>query len=80
MTITVSMPRLCKALFIAARDGTRAFVTGEFNDAGLVDDVTGLTLGQMLELEHWIKFYDSGYLYKGECPFFTWMSNKMFFI
>ena len=28
--------------FFAAKDGSRAFVTGEFNEEGLVDDVTGL--------------------------------------
>ena len=28
--------------FFAAKDGSRAFVTGEFNEAGLVDDLTGL--------------------------------------
>jgi predicted heme/steroid binding protein len=28
--------------FFAAKDGSRAFVTGEFNEAGLIDDVTGL--------------------------------------
>ena len=28
--------------FFAAKDGSRAFVTGEFNEAGLTDDVTGL--------------------------------------
>jgi len=28
--------------FFAAKDGSRAFITGEFNEAGLIDDVTGL--------------------------------------
>ena len=50
----------------SARDGTRAFMTGEFNEKGLVDDVEGLTYVQMLELEDWIKFYDKTYDYKGE--------------
>ena len=52
--------------FVAARDGTRAFMTGEFNDEGLVDDVSGLSSPEMLELEGWIKFYDKTYTYKGE--------------
>ena len=41
-------------------------MTGEFTDEGLVDEVTGLTLVQMLELENWIKFYDENYVYKGD--------------
>ena len=34
--------------FFAAKDGSRAFVTGEFNDEGLIDDVTGLDLDSYL--------------------------------
>ncbi len=49
----------------AGKDGTRAYMSGEFNDAGLIEDTTGLTLTQMTELENWIKFYDEKYIYKG---------------
>ena len=41
-------------------------MTGEFNEKGLIDDATGLTDGQMLELENWISFYDKTYTYKGK--------------
>ena len=50
---------------ISAIDGTKAFMTGQFNEEGLVDSVEGLTDGQMIELEGWIKFYDTSYTYKG---------------
>ena len=41
-------------------------MTGDFNDEGLVDEIEGLTLGQMIELEDWIKFYDTSYTYVGK--------------
>ena len=50
---------------VSAKDGTRAFMTGEFNEDGLIDDVEGLTYTELLELEDWIKFYDKSYVYKG---------------
>lgn len=40
-------------------------MTGEFTEEGLIDEVTGLTPAQMLELERWIKFYDENYVYIG---------------
>lgn len=52
--------------FFRAIDGTKAFMTGEFNEQGLVDDIEGLTTWQMIELEDWIKFYDKTYIYKGK--------------
>ena len=41
-------------------------MTGEFNEEGLIDDIEGLKSGQMIELEDWIKFYDTTYIYKGK--------------
>ncbi|ELT90457.1 hypothetical protein CAPTEDRAFT_110664 [Capitella teleta] len=52
--------------FFAGRDGTKAFMTGDFTEEGLVDEVTGLSPQQMLELEKWVKFYDENYTYKGK--------------
>ena len=52
-------------IYFLGRDGTKAFMTGDFTDKGLVDEVTDLTPAQMLELENWIKFYDETYTYKG---------------
>ena len=40
-------------------------MTGEFTPEGLIEDATGLTPLQMIELEDWIKFYDDKYIYKG---------------
>lgn len=47
-------------------DGTRAFVTGEFNEKGLIDDTSGFDYRQMLELLHWIEFYDKTYQFVGK--------------
>ena len=41
-------------------------MTGEFNKEGLRDDVVGLSGQQMLELDNWIKFYDTSYIYAGK--------------
>ena len=50
----------------AGRDGTRAFVTGEFNDEGLTDDIDGLSPLQVGELEDWSKFYNKDYTFVGK--------------
>ncbi|XP_022101131.1 neuferricin-like [Acanthaster planci] len=47
--------------FFAGRDATRAYVTGEFNEEGLKDDVEGLSPQQMLEVETWVDFYKKEY-------------------
>jgi hypothetical protein len=41
----------------AGRDGSAAFVTGDFTPTGLHDDVSGFTLTQIRELRHWVDFY-----------------------
>ena len=47
------------------KDGSRAFVTGDFSDGGLTDDVSGLTNIQWLDLLHWFEFYNREYIYVG---------------
>ena len=52
--------------FFSGRDGSRAFVTGEFNEEGLVDEVSGLTSQDYLGLAEWIEFYHKDYTYVGK--------------
>lgn len=52
--------------FFAGRDGSRAFVTGEFNDEGLTDDLEGFSPLQIGEIDGWVKFYDKEYTYVGK--------------
>ena len=52
--------------FFSGADGSRAFVTGEFNEAGLVDDVTGLSHQDYLGLQEWLEFYHKDYSYVGK--------------
>lgn len=51
--------------FFAGKDGTRGYVTGEFNDEGLIDDITGFSLSQIHSVEHWVQFYKKEYTFKG---------------
>ncbi|XP_030328594.1 neuferricin isoform X2 [Strigops habroptila] len=46
---------------LAGRDATRAFATGDFSAAGLVDDVSALSPGQMLSVQSWLSFYSDHY-------------------
>ena len=39
--------------FFSGKDASRAFVTGEFDDAGLIDDVKGLSHQDYLGLQEW---------------------------
>lgn len=52
--------------FFTGRDGTKAFVTGQFDEEGLTDDVEGLSPLQLGEIEGWIKFYNEEYTYVGK--------------
>lgn len=47
--------------FFSGRDGSRAFVSGQFDEDGLVDDVRGLSSGDYLGLEEWQLFYEKDY-------------------
>ncbi|KAM3724156.1 Neuferricin [Dirofilaria immitis] len=47
--------------FFAGRDATRAFVSGDFSEKGLVDDVEGLNDHDLLGIFDWIKFYEKDY-------------------
>ncbi len=51
---------------ISGKDGTRAFVTGQFNEKGLVEDISDFTPLQMLEILNWQEFYETSYTYIGE--------------
>ncbi|KAI8507465.1 Neuferricin [Branchiostoma belcheri] len=52
--------------FFAGRDGTRAFVTGDFTEAGLVDNVDGLAPRDLIGIEEWIQMYEKEYKYVGK--------------
>lgn len=58
-------------LLYTGRDGTRAFITGDFTDSGLTDDVIGLTVQELHSLQEWAQFYHKEYKYKGEAVYTT---------
>lgn len=47
------------------KDATRAFVTGDFSPAGLVDNVDGLSESEMLSINDWLAFYEREYPFVG---------------
>ncbi|XP_006167663.1 neuferricin isoform X1 [Tupaia chinensis] len=49
----------------AGRDASRAFVTGDYSEAGLVDDVSDLSSSDMLTLQTWLLFYEKNYVSVG---------------
>ncbi|NXG04750.1 NEUFC protein, partial [Sakesphorus luctuosus] len=46
---------------LAGRDATRAFATGDFTPAGLVDDVSSLSPRELLSIQGWLSFYSDNY-------------------
>ncbi|XP_071992246.1 neuferricin [Engystomops pustulosus] len=52
--------------FFTARDASRAYVTGDFAEGGLVDDVSELSPSQMLHLNNWLSFYQKNYVAVGK--------------
>lgn len=51
-------------LFIG-RDASLAFITGEFDNEGLADDISSLSAQQVKALDDWLQFYKANYIYKG---------------
>lgn len=49
----------------AGRDASRAFVTGDYSEAGLVDDINGLSSSEILTLHNWLSFYEKNYVFVG---------------
>ncbi|XP_028839320.1 neuferricin [Denticeps clupeoides] len=47
--------------FFAGKDASRAFVTGDFTEDGLTDDVSDLAPGQIVALYDWLAFYQKDY-------------------
>nr|CDJ98337.1 Cytochrome b5 domain containing protein [Haemonchus contortus] len=47
--------------FFAGRDATRAFVSGDFTESGLVDTTDGLSHEDLLGIRDWISFYEKDY-------------------
>ncbi|XP_076674007.1 neuferricin [Andrena cerasifolii] len=48
------------------RDASLAFITGEFDDKGLTDDISSLSVYQVKALNDWVQFYNENYIYKGK--------------
>ena len=49
----------------SGRDASRAYVSGDFSEKGLIEDVSGLTPKDLLSLEEWVKFFQEKYKYLG---------------
>lgn len=48
------------------RDASLAFITGEFDEEGLTDDISSLSVQQVKALDDWLQFYNANYIYKGK--------------
>ncbi|CAB3403373.1 unnamed protein product [Caenorhabditis bovis] len=51
--------------FFAGRDATRAFVTGDFSEQGLVDSTDDLSPEDLLGIRDWVSFYEKDYTLVG---------------
>lgn len=51
--------------FFAGRDATRSFVSGDFSDSGLTDDLEGLSIREYLGIADWVGTYEKEYTYVG---------------
>ncbi|XP_034950260.1 neuferricin [Chelonus insularis] len=48
------------------RDASMAFLTGDFTEAGLTDDISSLKNSEAASLHNWLKTYHEKYIYKGK--------------
>ena len=54
------------AVLLSGKDGTRAFVSGDFTEKGLIEDLTGLSHQDILGLYDWNEFYKKDYKHIGK--------------
>ncbi|KFM63298.1 Neuferricin, partial [Stegodyphus mimosarum] len=47
--------------FFTGRDASRAYITGDFTENGLTDDVSGLDDASLVGIEDWLSFYSEEY-------------------
>ncbi|XP_003748250.1 neuferricin [Galendromus occidentalis] len=52
--------------FFAGKDATRAYITGDFTEKGLTDDLDGVSDDMVAGLATWIEFYQKEYSYMGK--------------
>ncbi|PRD34610.1 UNVERIFIED_CONTAM: cyb5d2 [Trichonephila clavipes] len=52
--------------FFAGRDATRAYITGDFSESGLIDDVSDLDSASLISIEDWLSFYKEEYKLVGK--------------
>lgn len=50
----------------AGRDASKAFITGDFTEQGLTDDISNLTLNELGDLKEWALKYEKDYVFKGK--------------
>ncbi|KAL7389837.1 hypothetical protein ABVT39_010614 [Epinephelus coioides] len=51
--------------FMAGRDASLSFITGDFTESGLTDDVSSLSPLQVMALYDWLAFYQREYQFAG---------------
>jgi hypothetical protein len=66
---------LVQCSLYTGRDGSRAFITGDFTESGLTDDVISLTAEELHSLHEWAQFYCKEYKYLGK-TLYTMMQFK----
>ncbi|CAN8016572.1 unnamed protein product [Ixodes persulcatus] len=50
----------------ASRDASRAYITGDFSEAGLTDDLQGLSDESLHTFTQWVEFYEKDYRFVGK--------------
>lgn len=51
----------CSLIRFTGKDASRAFITGDFSETGLVDDLSGLKTESFNGVKEWSDFYEKTY-------------------
>ncbi|XP_065663562.1 neuferricin [Hydra vulgaris] len=63
--------------FFTGKDASRAFVTGDFSDSGLVENIDNLNPDDYLGLLNWLELYEKEYKYVGKLNGYFYDSEGM---
>lgn len=61
LAVLYTLPLSLRVFVLSGKDSSLAFITGDFTESGLTDDVSSLSPLEVVALYDWLAFYQRDY-------------------
>lgn len=61
LAVLYTLPLSLRVFVLSGKDASLAFITGDFTESGLTDDVSSLSPLEVVALYDWLAFYQRDY-------------------